>query len=266
MQSWTTTKIELDIDKNETGRFLFKEFTLDSRGNVLDETEYNSDSSLACKRIYRYFDNDTVKEFIEYDPSDELIERHEYVENRDGDIERIIYTYTNGHRIVKKFNFQGAGLADTATLYDETDAIVGYETYILNDDGHIVEQVERNADDMELVKYTKVYDEFGNAISEKKFVDGKLTETVAYSYDETGNVVRKVTINKAHTFEMIDEYKYDQFGNILQHITFQNGFVVFENRCTYDRFHNLATEEFFEINYWEKRITRHEKLIHSISE
>jgi YD repeat-containing protein len=110
-----------------------------------------------------------------------------------------------------------------------------------------------------------VYDEFGNPVHEKKFIEGKLTETISYSYNDNGKVTRRVTANSIQTFEVIDEFTYDQFGNMLQHVTFQNGFLVFENRCTYDTFHNLMTEEFFEINYWEKRITRHEKLIHSIS-
>ena len=266
MQVWITTKIKLDRDKNEIERFLFKESTIDSRGNVLDETEYNDDSSVACKRIYRYFNDGTVKEYIEYNPFDELIERHVYVENESGDIERIIFEYGDSHKTLKEFHFRDLGLADMATLYDENGSIVGYETYILNEAGKIVEQIETNSENVETVRFVKAYDEAGNGIEDKKFIDGRLTETTSYIYDGDGNVTKKITSNSVQRFQIIDDYKYDLFGNMIHNTSFQNDFLVFENKCTYDDHNNLLTEEFFEIDYWEKRITRHEKLVHLIKD
>jgi len=264
MLTWTTTKIKLDRDKNEVDRYLFKEFTVDAKGNVLDETEYNDDSSVACKRIYRYFKDGTVSEYVEYDPFDELIERHEYVENESGDIEKIIYEYGDAHKTIKEFHFRDLGLADTATLYDEHGEVMGYETYVLNEDGQIIEQIEANSENVEIVKFLKVYDEAGNSIKEKKFVEGKLVEIIEYTYDANGNVKTKITSNITQGFQAIDEYKYDDIGNMVHNTTLQNNFLVFENKCTYDENNKLLTEEFFEIDYWEKRITRHEKLIHMI--
>ena len=89
-----------------------------------------------------------------------------------------------------------------------------------------------------------------------------LAEDIAYIYDEKDNLIKKITTNKTDKFEVIDEYTYDIHGNMVYNSTFQNGVLVFENRCAYDEDHNLVTEEFFEINFWEKRITRHERLIH----
>jgi hypothetical protein len=266
MQTWITTKIKLDRDKNEIERFLFKEFTIDSRGNILDETEYNEDLKVACKRIYRYFDDGSVKQYVEYNPFDELIERHTYIGDESSDVEKIIYEYGDTHKIVKEFHFRELGLADSATLYDEVGSVVGYETYILNEAGQIIEQVETNAENVETTKYIKVYDEMERSIEDKKFVDGRLTETILFTYDAIGNVARKVTANNVHGFQVIDDYKYDQFGNMLHNTSFQNDFLVFENKCEYDDRNNLLTEEFFEIDYWEKRITRHEKLIHLVRE
>jgi hypothetical protein len=262
MQVWTTTKIQLDLDKNETERFLFKEFTINSRGDVLDETEYNPDSSVACKRIYRYFDNGSVKEYVEYDPLDELIERHIYVENESGDIDTIIYEYADGHKTVKAFHFVDLGLADTATLYDENGAVAGYETYVLNEQGQIMEQIEKTSEQVETVRLTHVYDGAGNVIVEKKFLDGELTETISSTYDDGGKVIRKATRHHGQGFDVIDEYQYDESGNMIHNVSFQAGFLIFENKCEYDENNNLVTEEFFEIDYWEKKIRRHERLIH----
>ena len=178
------------------------------------------------------------------------------MQNGSDDIERIIYEYGDAHKILNEFHFRELGLADTATLYDENGSVVDYETYVLNEAGQIVEQIETNSENIETVRFLKAYDEAGNAIEDKKFIDGRLTETTSYTYDGDGHVTRKVTSNSVQRFEVIDEYEYDLFGNIMHNTSFQNGFLVFENKCTYDDRKNLLTEEFFEIDFWEKRVTR----------
>ncbi|MBL4593766.1 MAG: hypothetical protein JKX68_08135 [Flavobacteriales bacterium] len=89
MQNRITTKIELDRNKNELNRFIYKSFTIDSNDYIIDETEYDTDSNIVCKIIYRYFDTGEVNEYIEYNPLDELLERHTYFKNDSGDIDKI---------------------------------------------------------------------------------------------------------------------------------------------------------------------------------
>jgi hypothetical protein len=264
MQTWTTIKVKLDLDKKERGRFPFMDYTVDSSGNVLDQTEYNEDASVACKRIYRYFDDGTVSEYVEYDPKDELIERHIYVENDSGEIDKVIYEFGNTEKIVKQFSYSDLGSADSAILYDENGEIIGRETYVLDDDGEITEQIEANAANVETIRITRSYDDLSNPVEESKFTDGRLTETTSSTYGANGKVERKVTSYKGHGYQIIDEYKYDAAGNMIHNVSFHNDFLVFENKCEYDENNNLITEEFYEIDYWEKRVTRNEKLIHLI--
>lgn len=262
METWITTKIELDINKKEINRYTFKEFTVDANGNVLDETEFNRDASVANKRIYRYFENGGVEDYIEYDPFDELIERHSYFENDAGEIDKIIFEYSDGHKVQKEFHFTALGLADKAVVTDEHDAVTGYELYIFNENGEVVEQIEMDSNSVEVVRHVKHYDERGLDVQDKRFNDRRLAETISYTYDENDRVIRKSTFNEGHKFEVIDEYEYDERGNMVHNVTFQNGVLIFENKCAYDQNNELIGEEFFEIDYWEKRITRHEKLIH----
>lgn len=262
MESWIVTKIELDVDKNEIGRFVFKEFTADSAGNVIDETEYNPDSTVANKRIYRYFDTGEVKDFVEYDPMDQLLERHTYVANDSGDVDKIIYEYGDGRKIIKEFNYTDLGFADKATLKNENNSITGYETHILNEAGQLVEYIETDSNNSETARCVKSYHENGLPAHDEQFTDGVLTETITYFYCEKGNMIRKIIRNKIDNYEVIEEYTYDDHGNMLHNINIQNGVVVFENKCSYDAENNLIAEEYFEINFWEKRISRHEKLIH----
>jgi len=262
MRDWITIKIKLDRDKNEISRYQFNETTTDSNGRVLDETEYNEDSSVSCKRIYRYFEDGSVKEYVEYDPMNELIERHVYLENEAGEIEKVVYEYGNGHKVIKQFSFSELGLADTATLYNENDLVMGYETYVFNEKGEVIERIDSDEENVETLKYLNAYDGNGNVTEERKFVEGELTEVTFYTYDSTGKITKKELSNKKDGFSMVDEYNYDGRGNQVHNVTFQNGALIFENKCTYDQNDHLLTEEFFEIDFWEKKVTRHEKLLH----
>jgi hypothetical protein len=193
---------------------------------------------------------------------DKLLERHTYVENESGDVDKVIYEYGDGHKTVKEFHYTDLGFADKAILKDENNSVTGYETYIFNEEGHLVEQIEADSDNIEISRCVKTYNGNGLPTLDKQFIDRKLAENITYVYCEKGNLVRKITKNETHNFEIRDEYTYDNHGNMLHNISFQNGVVVFENKCTYDASNNLIAEEFFEIDFWEKRITRHEKLIH----
>lgn len=262
MKDLITIKIKLDRDKNELYRFQWNEMTTDSNGNVLNETEYNEDNSVSCKRIYRYFDDGSVKEYVEYDPMDALTERHEYFENEDGEIEKVVYEYGDGHKIVKQFSFSDLGLADKATLYDENHLVLGYETFVFNENGHVIVRIDSDEENMETLKYIIAYDDQGNVKEERKFVEGALTEVTFYSYNSNGKMSRKELNNKKEGFQVVDEYSYDDRGNQVYHVSFQNATLIFENKCTYDQDGLLSIEEFFEIDFWENKVIRHEKLLH----
>lgn len=263
MTAWIVTKVMLDRDKNETSRFEFMETTTDSRGNVLDETEYHEDGSVSSKHIYRYFDDGTVKEYVEYNPFDELLERHVHIANEDGDVETILYEYGDGHKVTRTFRYTELGLADTATLRDEKGAILGYETSVFNENGDVIERVEFDEKHIETLKHLAEYDDDGNVLEEKKFVDGILNEITSYAYDLHGNVTRKTARDAQEGHQTIDEYRYDEQGNMEYNASFHNGVLIFENKCTYDADGNLKTEEFFEIDRWDKKVIRHEKLLYT---
>jgi hypothetical protein len=264
MENWITTKIKLDVNKIEIDRFLFKKYTVDSNGKTLDETEYDSESNIVCKRIYRYFDTGEVKEYIEYDPFEELLERHFYTKNKSGEVDRFEYEFSGGQKSIKEFSFTDIGNADKATISDENGEITGYEIYTLDEEGRTREEIELDSENNEISKYEKTYDENGILNCEKQFRDGVLFNAESFEYDEKGNVVKKIHRNYPDKFEVIDEYQFDKNNNMINNSSRQNGILVFENKCGYNDNGNLISEEFFELDFWEKRIVRHERLIHEL--
>ena len=264
MESWITTKIELDVNKNEINRFLFKNYTVDSNGNTLDETEYDSESNVVCKRIYRYFDTGEIKEYIDYDPFDELLERHYYTKNVSGEVDRFEFEFAGGQKLIKEFSFTDIGNADKATIKDENGQITGFEVFILDEQGRVKEEIELDSENNEISKYEKTYDENGMLKFEKHYRDGILFNEESFEYDEKGNLLKKNHRNHPDNFEVIDNYQFDIKNNMIYNSSKQNGVLVFENKCGYDENNNLISEEFFELDFWEKRIVRHEILIHEL--
>lgn len=262
MKNWITTKIKLDVNKNEINRFLFKSYTVDSDGKILNETEYDLASAIIYKRIYNYFEDGALNEYIEYDPFDTLLERHTFIKNQTGEIDTHEIEFSDGQKSIKKFSFTDLGNADKATITDENGEITGFEVYIFDELGRIKEEIELDSENNELSKYIKTYNENDTLKLEKYYRDEVLISSELFEYDAFENVIKKIHRNYADKFEVIDKYQFDENNNMIYNSSRQNGVLIFENKCSYDEQNNLITEEFFELNYWEKRIVRHEKLIH----
>lgn len=265
MREWITIKVELDRDKNEVSRFQSCQTTVDSTGNTLDETELNRDGSVSCKCIYRYFDDGSVQEYVVYDAMDELIERGSYVKDENDKIVKTILEYEDERKVIEQYSYSALGLAELVTVFDESDIVIGYETYVFNDNGDVVERIEMDEDRVETVRYLYTYDENG-LVEERKVVEGNLESVTSYTYDSNGYVIRKEVNNEEEGFQTVEEYRYDERGNEVHIVGFQNGALTFENKCTYDESDNLIVEEYFEISFWEKRIVRHERLLHQLRE
>jgi len=99
---------------------------------------------------------------------------------------------------------------------------------------------------------------------EKLYRGGVLFTEESFEYDEKGNVVKKIHTNYLDSFKVIDNYQFDLNNNMIYNSSHQNGVLVFENKCGYDEKNNLVSEEFFELDFWEKRIVLHERLLHEL--
>ena len=266
MQIWTTKKILLDLNKKEKESFQFKTYTVDSKGQTLDETEFDLNSNIVCKRIYRYFEDGEVEEYIEYDPLDELLERHIHVKNEYGEIDRIEYQFSGGHKSIKEFSFTDVGNADKAEIRNEAGEITGYEIYVLNENGLVGWVIELDAYENEISKCEKEYLKNGLISREKSFSDGQASKEEKFEYDDKGNLTKKTFRNYFDNIELIDLYHYDDHNNMIYNCSHQNGVLVFENKCGYDQNNQLVLEEFFELDFLERKIIRHERLKHELKE
>ncbi|MFZ7133392.1 MAG: hypothetical protein ACOWWR_13650 [Eubacteriales bacterium] len=264
MKNWITTEIELDTNKKEKNRFLNRKFTLDAKGNILEEIEYDIESNILCKRIYRYFDTDEIQEYIEYDAIENMSERHSYYKNELGYNYLTEFEYSSGHKIIKESSFADNGSYDKTIIKDESGEIIGYEVYEFNDQGLVVKEIELDSDNNEVSRYEKIYDGNDNLIIEKHYQDGSLHTGESFEYDDNDNVVRTIHRFYHEEYETIETFRYDVKNNMIYNAVHQNGVLIFENILEYNEGGNVISEECFELNYWQNNVIRHSKRINEL--
>ncbi|MCG8583056.1 MAG: hypothetical protein MI866_24270 [Bacteroidales bacterium] len=104
MEKWNTIKIELDSNKEEIRRYTWRKCQVNAKGNPIDEIEFDDEGNIICKRFYRYFDDETIEEYIEYDAFEELVERHHFTKSESGEIQKEVLEYENGLKTVKDYS------------------------------------------------------------------------------------------------------------------------------------------------------------------
>lgn len=264
MENWITTKIVLNTNKEEVFQFQFRTFTTDSNDNILEESEYDEDTNLVNRKIYSFYENGQVKEYIEYDPLENLIERHKHIRNELDEVYKIEFEYADGHKSIKEFFYTDLGNADKAVIRDEKGEITGYEIYVFDDLGNVKEEIELDSDQNEVMKYERTYLPNGKIKIQKQFRDGVLYSKESFRYDVNDREIEKIFKHTDDNNTVIDQYQYDERGNMIYACSHQNGVLFFENKCKYSIDNRLIEEEFFELDYWQKKIIRHERLVNEL--
>lgn len=264
MHNWIITKVELDVNKNEVAKYLYKLYSVNSKGQTLDETEFDSKAKTVFKRTYRYFEDGDVKEYVEYEVAEDFWERHLYFKNKFKEVDKVVFEYSGGVKAIKTLSFTDLGNADKATIVDEKGEITGYEVYVLGNEGQVLEEMYLDQDEVETAKFEKTYYENGLLHSEKHLMNGELVYIERFEYDQNENVITKRLKNYIDNYLIIDNYSYDERGNMIHNISYQNDILIFENTCKYDSANYLIQEEFFQLDFWEGRIIKHERLIHEL--
>jgi hypothetical protein len=287
MKERISTRIEYDINRQELARYVCQVINYDLHDRVCDDTFFDSGGDVIRRIIYRYSKNDQVSERFEYDSLDELVERHQYFEDENGEVIKSVFEFENGRKTIREFAFTELGLADKAVITDESGLLTGFETWVFDPDGRIVSEIETDADNAEISRYDKQYGDHGHLVEETRFINGELysVETFSYNeqlqityemmvgtngdqwhcctteYDHIGNVVRKHSVNPVQETDDLETFDYDSANNMILHRMFSNGRLVFENKCGYSLTNFLETEEIMEVDH-VGRISRHEKLVH----
>jgi hypothetical protein len=261
MENWNIVSITLNRRSEEEDRHIHKNITVDSNGNLLEEIEYDMDSNILYKKIYRYFDTGGICSYTEIDHHDELIEKHTYTKDDYGYINKIVYEYGDGSKQIQDITFTDLGDTEKVIISDENGDILGSELYILNEHRKVKEMIELDADNNETAKHIYRYNDKGDQISEEQYIDNELYKKELFEYDINGNIIKRDEKEYSYDSHIVESYKYDNNNNQIHSSVINGGILIFENKCEYDDNNELLTEEFYELSS-EGKIISYEKLIH----
>lgn len=159
--------------------------------------------------------------------------------NDDGNVIAAKYTYSNGEQANYEYQYNERGDQIYRKYVSGDNAVTEVNTeYGYSSDGHIMWKLifpSEKRDDAEIYLYmfdgennTKViskktsgalyeekneFDEKGNVVKIEKLKNGDITNTVGYTYDAAGNIIR--IENKGTSYLYITTYTYDDRGNML---------------------------------------------------
>lgn len=193
----------------------------------------------------------------EYDERDRLVRQVEY----GNDYTTIEFLYDESNRVSNKIVYDNYGMIIEETTITYLGDCKRSECTILNNGG-ITE---------------RIYDEKGNILSYKQYLDGSLIQYGEVEYDDRGNRIHDVSsytpfeeVNErfyTNTYGIMGnilesestdgvvraEYKYDKNCNLIEEYIYENEEIAIERYYTYDSQNRLieTREEIYSRGVWE---------------
>jgi gliding motility associated protien GldN len=175
---------------------IFEEFTVNEKGNKIEEIIYNANTSMNFKITYKYDEKGNKIEQNEYDADESL-------------------NYKSTHKSTFKYDEKGNKIEQND--YDADGSLYSKGTYKYDEKGNNIEVSVYNADGSLSNKITFKYDEKGNMIERNEHnADGSLTSKQTYKYDEKGNEIEWIIYNADGSLISKYTYKYDEKGNKIE--------------------------------------------------
>lgn len=110
------------------------------------------------------------------------------------------------------------GVIHTKHEYDEKGRCICYKTQQYDENGVCISSIEKEFE----------YDENGNKVHEKSYVDGSLDEERGYTYDAYGNMLSEIYYKDGKpNGEYTYEYEYDAQGKVLKkRYSIREGYII----------------------------------------
>lgn len=77
------------------------------------------------------------------------------------------------------------------------------------------------------------YDAYGNILVTTQSINDKVTSTIQYAYDDYGNQIKVLKVNKENNTKEEELKEYDDWGNTARRIIKKNDKIVSEDKYTY---------------------------------
>lgn len=113
---------------------------------------------------------------------------------------------------ISKYVYNEKGNNTEINIYDEYGGLNGKKINKIDELGHISEQITYNSNGDEIAIFKFVYDNMGNQIARKTYIDGVYKFTTKYKYDLKGNKIYEWD-GSIKNGQSTYDYEFDNKGN-----------------------------------------------------
>lgn len=232
--SYQKTINEYDIYGNEVGQKGWENGVLNHGYEF--EYEYDENGNILVGEFFEY----SFKENGDFEKVFKFLQRCEYDEAGN----RVLYKQYDENEVVlyeREYENEYDSLGNLVKTKEYEEGKLIREVINIYEDGQRIrykwEEYDENGICTSCVEEEYEYDENGNKVHEKSYVDGKLDDLErGYIYDEYGNVLKLIGyIDGKQSGEILYVYEYDAKGNPL--------------KCTYELSEGLKIEVIY--TYYE---------------
>lgn len=259
-------------DKQDSKGVLRTERHTDNHGNLVFESEYNSDGELATIRRMKYDDkNQLIEEVIE-GPDDVVYETHRFTYLDDGKLSEETVEYADGSVSTGRYEYVDHLIS--VSWFNEDDELEQMEETLEDEQGNVLSAQTKDADGTVLQKQEYVRDEKGRTTEAILYEEEHDSRSMYYEYaedkekgtkarvikdhngyvvqaifealDENGKVVEEIREEPARGVKHTHEYEYDDSGRLTELvITNDKGRTVQEHTMEYDDKGRITGEYLF---------------------
>lgn len=190
------------------------------------ECEYDEDGNVLVREYYDYSfkeNGDFEKVFrwlarYEYDEDGNCL-TGKYYDEKDALLSENEYDKYGNYVSMK--SYEGGKLIREeigAHEYDDHGRCIRYKMQEYDETGACISSIEKEFE----------YDENGNKVHEKSYVDGSLNEERGYTYDAYGNMLSTIAYKDGKpNAEVTYAYEYDKQGNVLKKTySIREGYII----------------------------------------
>lgn len=215
------------------------EETSDGKNRIKSETYYFSDGT---KEVTSFNEKELATLSAFYNADGDILEEvtYEYTYDKDGNV--ILIKEYEGSSLTRETvcSYTTYKYAESATYISKDTRYYGEEKYVYlydeNNDDISITQYDANGEVVRLSEFEHTYDDLGNRIREKEFVNGDLKHEYEYSYcaDDPTHTYRS-----KHVYYDADGYKYVTFYNEQGYVTKE---IYYDNdgEIDYERTHEYT--------------------------
>lgn len=201
-------------------------YGLDTKGSLL----------LSRKTIYKYDENNRLREIHDYSSKDKLQDINYYTyDNLNNLLEIQIKTAKGNKKQRIVYEYSQNKLCQIVNTHRSYKAITKYDEH-----SNIVEEIFYRASDKPpyITKYINEYDSEGHLIKKQKITpDGRLDDVTQYKYNSNGLLIEENVTNGKTSFVLggkefkqsknrITQHVYDNNGNLILSEYFSDGMIT----------------------------------------